>query len=141
MSKPFIIKGDIHIDSRGALRYNNDFQVQPIKRIYTITNSEDIIYRGWQGHKIENRWFAAVGGAVEIQVIKIDNWQNPDIHLPMETYVLENNGLDVLFVPKGHITSLKCGNLSSTVLVMSDYGLGETNDDYRFEPDYFKENR
>jgi hypothetical protein len=141
MSKPFIIKGDIHIDSRGVLQYNNDFQAQPIKRIYIIANSEQITYRRWQGHKIENRWFAAVGGAVEIQVIKIDNWQNPDIHLPMETYVLENNGLDVLFVPKGHITSLKCVDLGSTVLVMSDYGLGETKDDYRFEPDYFKENR
>jgi hypothetical protein len=141
MSKPFIIKGDIHIDSRGALRYNNDFQVKPIKRIYTITNSEDIIYRGWQGHKIENRWFVAVGGTVEIQVIEINNWQYPDIHLPIATYHLQNNGLDILFVPKGHITSIKCEDQNTTVLVMSDYSLGETNDNYKFESNYFNEHR
>ena len=48
-----LIQGNISIDQRGVLKYNNDFDLTEIKRLYIIQNDSKNIIRGWQGHKIE----------------------------------------------------------------------------------------
>lgn len=133
-----ITAGKCHSDQRGSLFYNNDFDASSIKRIYIIENQNADFIRGWQGHKIEQRWFSAVSGSFQIQLIEIDNWDFPSKDLKIFTFILSAEKLDVLHVPQGYISSIRSIDEGSKLLVMADYLLGEIQDEYRFDVDYFK---
>ena len=133
-----IIKGNRFIDARGTLCYNNNFDASLIKRIYTIENADADFIRGWQGHKIEQRWFAALIGSFEISVVLIDDWANPSKNRPITKYILTTDSLDYLHVPEGHITAIQALEGNSKLLVMTDYLLGELQDDYRYPIAYFE---
>lgn len=135
---PKIIEGKSHTDTRGTLFFNNDFDASPIKRIYVIENNSLNFVRGWQGHKIEQRWFTAVKGAFRIQLIKIDNWDSPSKDLVIFTFVVSDTKQDVLHVPQGFISNIQSLEEDSRLFVMTDYLFGEIQDEYRFELDYFE---
>ena len=134
---PKIITGGFHSDQRGTLFYNNDFDTSPIKRVYVIENIDTDFIRGWQGHKIEQRWFSAIKGSFRIQLIAIDNWEQPSKDCKLFTFIINSEKLDVLHVPKGYVSSIQSLEEGAKLLVMSDYLLGETKDEYRYESDYF----
>lgn len=133
-----IISGACYRDPRGELRYNNGFDSSAVKRMYLIRNSAELPIRGWQGHQVEQRWFIAVGGSFKIHTIKIDDWEQPSSDLAAHTFVLNEEQLDVLHVPAGYITAIEQIESTSTLLVMSDYLLGEIKDEFRFPLQYFK---
>lgn len=133
-----LIEGKNHSDNRGILTFNNDFDASAIKRMYTIQNNDVNFVRAWQGHKIESRWFSAIQGSFEIKLIKIDGANKVDKKTKVSIFVLNSNTLDVLCVPKGYVSSIQAKEKESKLLVMSDYLLGEVDDDYRFAPDYFE---
>ena len=135
--KPILLKGNIHNDKRGSLYYNNSFDASIIKRIYFIENKDTNILRGWQGHKIEQRWFSAVQGSFLIKLIKIDNWVHPTKQLICKEFSIEAKVLDVLHVPKGYISSIKALEIGSRLLVMTDFLIGELNDEFRYDLSYF----
>ena len=134
---PEIIKGASHTDSRGTLCYNNDFDASEMKRIYFIQNANTEVIRAWQGHKIQQRWFAAASGSFKILLIKIDNWDNPSKNLEEHAYVINAEKLEVLHVPPGYASSIQALEEGSKLLVMADYFLGAIQDEYRYESDYF----
>jgi hypothetical protein len=136
--QPRIIKGNCHIDTRGKLKYNNDFNALQIKRIYCIENADIILKRGWQGHKIEQRWFSTVSGKFEVSVIKIDNWDNPDANSKPLIFELSSETLDFLHIPSGYVTCIQAKEENSKLLVMADYVLGEVDDEYRFSLEQFQ---
>ncbi len=138
MELPYIIKGGEHTDDRGQLCYNNDFDLSEVKRIYTIENGSTETIRGWQGHKIERRWFSAISGSFKIKLITIDNWENPSKDCRLFSFELLSDRLDVLCVPKGYVSKIQSLDTSSKLLVMADYLVGEIKDEYRFEIDYFE---
>lgn len=140
MKKPCYTEGGSHTDSRGTLCFNNNFDASAIKRFYTITNADLSFKRGWTGHTIERRWFSAIAGAFEIRLIKIDVWEQPNPALPQEVFQMTSEGLHVLEVPSGYVTSIQALQPASKLLVMSDYLVGETKDEKRFESTYFSEN-
>ena len=135
--KPTVIKGGSHSDNRGNLTYNNDFDISSIKRMYFIQNSSTSFVRAWQGHVIERRWFSVVKGSFEIKLIKIDNWENPTKNLDIFSSILNDQNLDVLFVPAGYVNSIQALEENSKLIAMSDYLLGEVKDEYRFDSNYF----
>ena len=135
---PHIIKGNSHRDDRGIITFNNDFNAGEVKRIYFIENKDTEFIRGWQGHKIEQRWFSAMQGSFRIVVIAIDNWENPSRTLLKEEFILESSNFDVLHVPQSHITSIHALEKNARLMTMSDYSLGSIKDEYRFNIDYFK---
>ena len=135
---PKLITGSRHSDQRGILLYNNDFNASSVKRIYIIENESVDFKRGWQGHQIEQRWFSAVSGRFEIQLIKIDNWENPSKDLEILSYIIDSEKLNVIHVPSGYISSIQSLELNSKLLVMADYLLGENKDEYRYDIEYFK---
>ena len=135
---PEIIIGSSHTDSRGTLFYNNHFDASVVKRIYLIENQSTDFIRAWQGHKIEQRWFSAIKGSFRIQLIEIDNWDNPSDKLEIFTFIIDSEKLDVLFIPQGYISSIQSVEQGSKLLVMADYLLGEMEDEYRYKADYFK---
>lgn len=132
-----IIKRSQFSDQRGAIFYNNKFDVVPVKRIYCIENQLVEYIRGWQGHQIENRWFSAIFGSFIIKIVIIDDWENPNPKLKIQEFVLLANKLDILYNPYGSCTSIQAREPNSRLLVMSDYLLGEIQDEYRFPADYF----
>lgn len=139
MQIPKLIAGGVHEDDRGKLHYNNAFVASEVKRIYTITNKDQDFIRAWTGHKIERRWFSAIGGSFQIKLIQIDNWESPSKDLPQLQFSLSSESLDVLSIPSGYVTSIQATEESSKLLVMADYMLGELKDEYRFEKTYFSE--
>ena len=135
---PKIIAGNSHSDSRGTLFFNNDFDASAIKRIYVIENSSKDFIRGWQGHKIEQRWFSVIKGSFRIQLVAIDNWDCPSNDLEISNFVVDDKNQDVLHVPRGYASSIQALEEGSRLLVMADYRFGEIQDEYRFEVDYFE---
>lgn len=134
-----LLKGAKHRDQRGIITYNNDFDASQIKRIYTIENASLDFIRGWQGHKVEQRWFACMKGKFEIRVIKVDDFENPSKDLAQNKYELTTDSLDFLHVPSGCITAIQALEEDSKLLVLGDYLLGEIQDEYRFELDKFNQ--
>jgi dTDP-4-dehydrorhamnose 3,5-epimerase-like enzyme len=135
---PQIIKGNSHADERGVLQFNNDFNALGVKRIYTIENRDTAFVRGWQGHKIEQRWFSAVQGSFKIVLIAIDDWVKPSTDLVQHHFILDSLKMDILHVPQGYVSSIQALEESSKLLLMSDYLLGEIVDEYRYDINYFK---
>lgn len=117
--------------------YNNDFDASKIKRIYTIENHSSDFIRGWQGHQIEQRWFAALCGSFEIFVISIDNFDKPNPDSLINRFILNSDDLTYLHIPAGCVTAIRSLVENSKLLVLADYCLGEVNDEYRFSIDYF----
>lgn len=135
---PQIIRGGRHTDSRGSLFFNNDFDFSAIKRIYLVENIDASFIRGWQGHRIEQRWFSVLQGSFNIELVAIDNWENPSVVLKSINFILNAESLDVLCVPSGYVSSIQALEKGAKLLVMSDYLLGTVKDEYRFDIDYFK---
>jgi dTDP-4-dehydrorhamnose 3,5-epimerase-like enzyme len=138
--QPKLIKGNHHQDTRGSLKYNNDFNVSAVKRLYVIENANVGFKRGWQGHQIEQRWFSAVAGKFIIQLIKVVDWENPNPNVQQSVFELSSDALDVLHVPAGYISCIEAIDDSAKLLVMSDYSLGEIADEYRYPIEYFNIN-
>jgi len=134
---PKVINGNQHTDARGILKYNNDFDASEIKRVYCIENKDTQFKRGWQGHRIEQRWFSAVSGAFEIQLIKIDDWENPSPMLKPNVFKLSCDTMDVLHVPSGYVSCIQAVEEHSKLLVMADYSLGEIKDEFRYPLEQF----
>lgn len=132
-----IVKGGHFSDERGSLKFNNDFDLSEIKRMYIIENKDTSIIRAWQGHKIERRWFTCIEGAFEIRTIKVDDWAEPSKDLEMNVYKLVSESLDTLKLEAGFITSIQATEPKSKLLVFSDYQFGDVNDEYKFPVDYF----
>ncbi|CAL2088348.1 dTDP-4-dehydrorhamnose 3,5-epimerase-like enzyme [Tenacibaculum sp. 190524A02b] len=135
---PKIISGDSFKDERGELNFNNLFNATDIKRIYTIQNINTSFIRRWQGHKVEQRWFAALVGSFRIELICIDNWEKPSANLKRERFEISDKQLDVLHIPPGFISSIQAKEQNSKLLVMSDYHLNEIEDNYKYDASYFK---
>ena len=139
---PSIIFGGNHKDNRGLLSYNNSFDESIVKRIYIIQNTLNFT-RGWQGHKIEQRWFSSIKMHFKIQLIKIDNWIEPIKELKKITFNLSENNLDILHISGGYITSIKSEEEEeeeeAKLLVMSDYMLNEISDNFKYPLSYFNQ--
>ena len=138
MELPKIIKGNSFTDIRGTIYFNNSFDTREIKRMYIIQNSSVNVIRGWQGHKVEQRWFSALQGDFEINLIEVDNWETPSKYLQSIKYNLNSDKMNVLHVPPGFVSSIRSKEPASKLLVMSNYEIEEIKDEYRYEIDYFK---
>ncbi len=136
-----IFEGKSHQDERGIITYNNDFDASIIRRIYTIENKSIDFIRGWQGHKIEQRWFAAVKGCFEISVIEVDDFDHPSKEVEIRKYLLKDETLTYLHVKAGYVTAIQALQENSKLLVLADYALGEVQDEYRYDLECFNNNR
>jgi hypothetical protein len=136
---PRLILGDSHSDIRGILNFNNDLDATSIKRMYTIENVDVHSIRGWQGHKIEQRWFSTINGTFKIQILTIDYFEKGLKDLRPYCFVLQADKMDILHVPAGFVSSIQALEFGAKLLVLADYKVGEVDDEFRFEyhPDDF----
>ena len=135
---PFFIKGGIHRDHRGTLRFINGFQLERIKRFYVIKNDNTNTIRAWQGHRLETKYFYCIAGSFTIHLVLIDDWMNPSYDLPVFNYELNEETSEILVVPPGYANGIKSVKKNSQLLVYSDKTLEESGkDDYRFALNYW----
>jgi len=132
--KPFIFFGKKHIDQRGELEFYNDFDMSQIKRLYFTTHFDTEVIRAWQGHTIESRWLCSVKGSFQVKLIEIDNWENPSDQLKVLEYKLTTEKQEILYIPNGFVNGFKAIQPDSKLMIMSNYGLNEIeNDELRFD--------
>ena len=128
-----LIKGNIHNDHRGIIRFVNDFDFEKIKRFYAITHPETNIIRAWQGHKLETKYFYVTKGSFLLNWIEIDNWETPSKDLSINTHTLTDTQSEILIIPPGHVNGFKALQPDSIMMVFSDMLLEDSKeDDYRF---------
>lgn len=134
-----LIKGGNHTDQRGTVQFLNDFDMALVKRFYTITHHDTEAKRGWRGHQIEQRWFYVIGGAFQIELVKIDNWMAPSSNLLIESLILTADHNSVLHLPAGYATCIQALKANSKVMLFADYGIEHSKvDDHLWPIDYFK---
>ncbi|TRZ45012.1 WxcM-like domain-containing protein [Robertkochia solimangrovi] len=132
------IKGKIHTDDRGTLRFFNDFPLDHIVRMYEIepANTED--FRGWQGHLKEQKWMYCTSGKFTIKVVGITGNDLKDYTIP-ETFELQATTPVVLHIPGGNATAIRAESPGSRLLIFSDFSLEESKeDDYRYDINNWK---
>lgn len=128
-----LIKGGIHEDIRGLLRFFNDFNMSLIQRFY-LTEPYDETIRAWQGHQHEQKWFYVAEGAFKVVLVKPDDWVNPSETLPYEEFLLKPENNEILHIPAGMINGFQALEASSKLMIFSNVTLAESvNDDYRFD--------
>lgn len=128
-----LIKGSEFIDERGALRFFNDFDMGEVVRFYEIAPVDTKIIRAWQGHRHEKKWFHCLNGSFIINLVKVDDFDNPSDQLVPEKITLKSHEPSVLAVPKGYATGIKAVEEGSRLQVFSNFGLeASKKDDYRF---------
>lgn len=133
-----LIKGNIHTDTRGTIRFVNDFNFEGIKRFYTITHPDTSVIRAWQGHQKETKYFYVVKGSFVINWIKIDDWEQPSKELKVNSQILSDQKSEILMIEPSHANGFKALEPNSTVIVYSDKTLQESKeDDFRFRLDYW----
>jgi len=131
---PKIISGQNYIDERGVINFFNEFDMSPIKRVYFATHFDLNVVRAWQGHIIESRWFLCLKGSFIVKLVKIDNWKNPSNNLKVYEYELSSKKNKVLYIPNGFVNGFKALEVNSKLMIMSNYGFNEIeNDQVRFD--------
>lgn len=138
MTTPFKIFGDSFKDARGTVSFVNDFDLKPIRRFYTIANADTNLVRGWQGHRIEHKWFHCVQGAFYIGIVQPDDWTSPATDLPVSCYELSAEHPMVLGIPPGCATAIRALEDKSLLVVYSDCTLeAAQSDNFRFDISYW----
>jgi len=138
-NQPSIIEGGFHSDHRGSINFFNTFDMTQIKRFYVIENSDTEIKRGWRGHRIEQRWFFVSKGAFLIQIVKIDDWEEPNPNSPVFECELSNEKGWILHVPFGYATCIRSLEDEARICVFADYGIENAElDNYLYPEDYFR---
>ncbi len=136
MRKPTLLKGGTFTDERGTLSFVNEFDLSPIKRMYTIIHPDKTVVRAWQGHQQESKWFKCIKGSFVVAWKKIDDFSNPSPFPPPEYLILNDTQPEILFIPLGFANGLKALEDNSEILVFSDHILGDSLDDkIRFDKD------
>ncbi len=135
------IQGSRFSDKRGELNFFNAFDMGEIVRLYEIAPNDTDTVRAWQGHKNEKKWFYCNSGAFIVNLIKLDDFENPSKTLVPDKFILEAENPSILEISGGYATGFKAGKVNSKLLVFSNFSLEESKqDDYRFSEDTWKWN-
>jgi dTDP-4-dehydrorhamnose 3,5-epimerase-like enzyme len=139
--KPKTIQGGNFSDHRGTISYVNDFNFKDIERFYTISNTETNPIRAWQGHKLDAKSFYCIAGSFKIHFVKIDNWENPSKNLAIETISVNVSDSKIIHIPAGYANAIESLEKDSKLISFSTLPLSNvSDDDVRFEPNYWKIN-
>lgn len=117
--KPQLIEGGIFKDDRGTISFVNGFDFPQVKRFYIIENADSSLFRAWQGHKVEYKYFFPLEGNFMIYLIKVDNWDNPNKKLIPDVYQVSSRKPVVLVVPPGYANGIKSLDDNAKLMVFA----------------------
>ena len=138
LKTPLIVKGGNFVDERGSVSFINEFTFDYVKRFYIIKHTLHNTIRAWQAHKNETKYFYVTQGEFIINLIKIENWENPSNQSKPLQHRISQVDNSILIIPKGYANGFINLDSNSELLVFSSSSLEESlEDDYRFDESYF----
>jgi len=135
MQEPKLYKGDIFVDDRGVLEFNNELDLSEIKRMYTVTNHVSGFIRAWHGHENEAKYFTMLSGSAIVAAVHMiltkNKWElNWDIKYKA---AISSEVPMVYYIPAGYANGFKLLTSNSKLLVLSTSSTEESKlDDIRF---------
>ena len=79
--------------------------------------------------RFKGEWEKEKGESVKEKGVREKDFLSSDT----QEYILDDRQLTYLHVPAGHVTAIQALEEGSKLLVWADYGIGEIDDEYRFE--------
>ena len=138
LQNPILNEGGLSVDDRGEVGFVNEFDMQSVRRFYTVCNHKVGLVRAWHAHKKEKKFVTVVNGAAIVSAVCIDNWQNPSKDLHVHRYVLSAKKPTVLFIPNGHANGFMTLTEDTKLMFFSTDTLEDSKgDDFRYEADYW----
>lgn len=136
--KPYLLNGDVFMDTRGKVSFVNDFNFSKIKRFYIVENHKKRAVRAWHGHQHEAKYVFAVSGEAKVGAVKIDNWKNPSKNSKVYSFLLSSKKPAILYVPKGYANGFESLTADAKLIFFSTSTFDESKkDDFRFDPKYW----
>jgi len=138
LQNPILNEGGLSVDDRGEVGFVNEFDMQSVRRFYTVCNHKVGLVRAWHAHKIEKKFVTVVNGAAIVAAVRIDNWKKPSKNLVVNRYVLSAKKPVVLFIPNGYANGFMTLTEDTKLMFFSTVTLKESEgDDFRYEADYW----
>jgi dTDP-4-dehydrorhamnose 3,5-epimerase len=138
LQNPILNEGGLSVDDRGEVGFVNDFDMQSVRRFYTVCNHKVGLVRAWHAHKKEKKFVTVVNGAAILAAVHIDNWKKPSKNLVVNRYVLSAKKPVVLFIPNGYANGFMTLTEDTKLMFFSTATLKESEgDDFRYEADYW----
>jgi dTDP-4-dehydrorhamnose 3,5-epimerase-like enzyme len=135
ITAPKLYKGDIFVDDRGTVGFNNDVDLTNVKRFYTVSNHTPGFIRAWHAHILEGKYFVMTSGSAIIGAVKLKTKDETIILDYGEQYsqALSATLPSVFYIPPGFANGIKLMTTDSTLMVLSTASLAESKvDDIRF---------
>jgi dTDP-4-dehydrorhamnose 3,5-epimerase-like enzyme len=127
------VKGNLVVDDRGAVGFVNDFDLEAVRRFYTVTNHSAGFVRAWHAHRNERKFVTVVQGTALVCCVRVDDWEHPSPNVPVERFVLSALTPSVLAIPAGFANGFMSLAEDTTVLFFSSSTLEDSvDDDVRF---------
>ena len=135
---PLLMEGGLNVDDRGEVGFVNEFDMNSVRRFYSVCNHRTGFVRAWHAHKKEKKFVTVVTGAAIVAAVCIDNWKKPSRDLHVHRYVLSEKKPAVLFIPNGYANGFLTLTGDAKLLFFSSVTLEESiGDDFRYEADYW----
>lgn len=138
MEEPFLIKGGLAVDDRGAVSFVNEFNFRGVKRFYMVENHQPGFIRAWHGHKHEGKYVLVVKGAALVCAVAIDDWEKPARDGKIWRFTLSERSPAILYIPAGYANGSMSLTPDAKIMYFSTSELAESlQDDIRFAADYW----
>jgi len=138
LEEPILIEGNLSVDDRGEVGFVNEFNMESVKRFYTVANHRSGFVRAWHAHKNESKYVTVVHGAALVAAVRIDNWEKPSKDLKIYRYVLSVVKPAVLLIPKGYANGFMTLKEDTKMVFFSTATLEESRgDDIRYDAYYW----
>jgi len=132
------IDGGIAVDNRGMLQFCNEFDMEPVKRFYVVSNHQPQFVRAWHAHQHETKYAFVATGAALFGVVKVDDWDNPDPHTEIQQVTLSDKRSGVLKIPGGCAHGFMTLLTDTKVFFFSTETIEQSlEDDFRYPFDYW----
>ena len=134
MEKISFIDGEVFTDNRGLITSNNSFNLNEIKRMYTIYQLSTKVIRACQRHLLETKYFKCIKDEF------IVTWKGLANNFPRisdkdpEFKILNDNCNQIIKILNVYADGVKAREKNSSILVFSDFELNESlNNEIRFD--------
>ena len=132
------VGGGLSVDDRGRLRFCNDFDMTPVKRLYVVSNHAPQFIRAWHAHKNETKFAYVASGSALFGAVKVDDWTSPDRAAEVPRFTLSEAKPGILEIPGGFAHGFKTLEPGTRVFFFSTSTMEQSlEDDYRYPFDYW----
>lgn len=123
------LRGDVHVDDRGFLRFVNDFDFTGVKRFYQVENHRKGFIRAWHGHMKEGKYVYVAKGTILLGAVDMETEE-------ISKFSLSSQNPSVLYIPPGYANGFKNLEEDTIIMFFSTSTIEESrNDDRRFKWD------